>query len=196
MVGLLGWVFNWIVIFKHGDPEYRNDPIPTPEAVTSVVNYLFDPGEAADYVRGAGLWVADTVENMPGLILGSCQVMVLLAAAVALATRLPFVVNLVTCLMIYFLGHLSPVLAEIAHSRLQVDPSAAGNQMLSFMATLFNNILPGMEFFSVGPALVTDSPPEMGKFYGYVGMVTLYGVLYTSILLLVGLVLFEDRDLA
>jgi hypothetical protein len=98
--------------------------------------------------------------------------------------------------MIYFLGHLSPVLSEIARSRLEANPGAAGNQMLSFMATLFYNILPGMEFFSVGPALVTDAPPPMGPFYVYVGMVTFYGVLYTLILLMVGLVLFEDRDLA
>jgi hypothetical protein len=194
MMGLLGWFFNWIVIYKHWYDKM--DPVPTPATVTSVVGALVPPGEAADYLRGAGLWIADAVENLPGLILGSCQVMVLLAVAVALATRLPFVVNLVVCLMVYFLGHLSPVLSEIAKMRLEADPTAAGNQMLSFMATLFYNILPGMEFFSVGPALVTDSPPPLGDFYLYVGMVTLYGLLYTCILLLVGLVLFEDRDLA
>ena len=45
-------------------------------------------------------------------------------------------------------------------------------------------------------AITRDSPPPMGQFYVYVGMVTFYGLLYTLILLMVGLVLFEDRDLA
>jgi hypothetical protein len=194
MMLLLGWFFNWMVLYKHWFD--RMDPVPTPAIVTDTVASLPVSDEAHAFLRGTGLWIVDTVENMPGLILGFCQVMVLLAVAVALATRLPMVVNLVVCLMIYFLGHLSPVLSEIARNRLEVNPGAAGNQMLSFMATLFYNILPGMEFFSVGPALVTDSPPPMGPFYVYVGMVTFYGVLYTLILLLVGLVLFEDRDLA
>lgn len=194
MMGLLGWWFSWMVIYKHWYD--RMDPVPTPATVNRVVDALYSPGEAADFLRGIGLWATTMVENTPGLILGFCQVMVLLAGAVALATRLPMVVNMVICLLMFFLGHLSPVLSEIANRRLDTDPNAAGNQMLAFMATLFNNVLPGMEFFSVGPALVTDSPPELGAFYGYVGMVTVYGLLYTLILLLVGLVLFEDRDLA
>ena len=34
--------------------------------------------------------------------------MILVAIASALATRLTFVVNLVLCMLIYFLGHLAP----------------------------------------------------------------------------------------
>ena len=40
------------------------------------------------------------------------------------------------------------------------------------------------------------TPPPTGDFTIYVGMVSLYAVLYTTIALLVGLILFEDRDLA
>ena len=68
--------------------------------------------------------------------------------------------------------------------------------MLSFMAQLFDTILPGLEFFRVGPALVTDVPLATPDFFGYVGLVSLYSLMYTTIVLLLGLILFEDRDLA
>jgi hypothetical protein len=45
-------------------------------------------------------------------------------------------------------------------------------------------------------ALLSDAPPPTGLFASYVGAVTLYGVVYTGIVLLFGLILFEDRDLA
>ena len=46
------------------------------------------------------------------------------------------------------------------------------------------------------PALLSDAPPPPVLFAQYVGAVTLYGVIYTGIVLLFGLILFEDRDLA
>jgi hypothetical protein len=68
--------------------------------------------------------------------------------------------------------------------------------MLSFMAQLFDTILPGLELFRAGPALSSDVPLATGAFFGYVGLVGFYGLLYTAIVLLLGLILFEDRDLA
>ena len=53
------------------------------------------------------------VANTLCLALGFGQVMVLLAVAASLATRLPMVVNLVMCLLLFFLGHLSDPLVEV-----------------------------------------------------------------------------------
>jgi hypothetical protein len=69
-------------------------------------------------------------------------------------------------------------------------------QLLSFVSQLFDTLLPGLDFFKVGPVLLTDAPPEAGPFWVYIGSVTLYAALYTVIVLLFGLILFEDRDLA
>jgi len=44
--------------------------------------------------------------------------------------------------------------------------------------------------------VVRDTPLPLWPFLSYVGSVGLYGVMYTLILLIGGLVLFEDRDLA
>jgi hypothetical protein len=151
-----------------------------------------------DFVRGIELWGHDAGRALPGLVLGACQVMVLLAVAVSLATRLTMVVNLVICLGIYFVGHLTPVLVQIAQQRAS-DPQAGGSavaQMLYFMAQLFDTLLPGLDFFSLGTSVVRDSPLDPGAFLAYVGSVCFYGLLYTTIVLVFGLILFEDRDLA
>ena len=61
---------------------------------------------------------------------------------------------------------------------------------------MFDIALPGLEFFNLAPALAMDAPLPLGAFTRYVASVVLYGLLYTIIALLFGLVLFEDRDLA
>ena len=116
--------------------------------------------------------------------IGDCQVMVLLALAVSLATRLPMIVNVPICLLIYFLGHLTPVLKDVA-GRFQRGEGGGGpvGNMLSFMAQLFNSLLPGLEYFTP-------------NYSALAGWIAIYGVAFTIILLLFGLILFEDRDLA
>jgi hypothetical protein len=195
MVTLLGWAFDWSLVFTHW--YQRVDPLPLPLPLRDLLLARSLPHEAADFAHGIDLWNFDAFRTSPGLILGSCQAMVLLAIAVSLATRLPMVVNLVTCLAVYFLGHLTPVLVQIAQHHYANDVAGLPvSQMLSFMAQLFDALLPGLDFFSLGPAVVREAPLPMVPFLLYVGSVVLYGVLYTLIALVFGLVLFEDRDLA
>ena len=125
-----------------------------------------------------------------GLILGSA------AIATALATRLPLVVNLVTCLLIYFMGHLTPVLVQIARRRQANDPNSAVAQLLTFMAQVFDTIVPSLDLFKIDSALLSDVPPPIDQFFLHVGQAAGLAVLYTVIALLLGLILFEDRDLA
>jgi hypothetical protein len=196
MTALLGWFFIWVLLYKHW--YERMDPVPTPAALAAVVEAFAGSAEAQNFVRGAAWWFRDVFDVLPGLILGSCKVMVLLAVAVCLATRLPMVANLVTCLVIYLLGHLTPVLIAIGQQSLRLDPgggSAVGN-MLYFMAQVFEAILPGFDLFGVGSMLASDPPPPALAFNVYVLEAVGYGVLYTVIVLLAGLFLFEDRDLA
>jgi hypothetical protein len=65
-------------------------------------------------------------------------------------------------------------------------------QLLSFTAGVFDTLLPDLDAFRIGPALATETAVPAA----YVGSVLFYGVLYTLILMLFGLILFEDRDLA
>jgi hypothetical protein len=141
--------------------------------------------------RGCGLWFSDTVAHSFGLLLGFGQVMILVAVASALATRLSFVVNLVLCLLIFFLSRLAPHLVRETEGA-----RGLGVDLVQFLGRLFDTVLPALEFYNMGPAIIRETPLDLWQFGGYVLTVFGYSVIYTAIVLLVGLLLFEDRDLA
>lgn len=187
MTATLSLFFYGMLLFKL---EYiEKETIPTPAGFEGFAASLvgrWGP-TAGTFLRGAAFWFGHVGLNLPGVVLGFCQVMVLLAIAVALATRLPMIVNLVICLVVFFLGHLTPVLSQVSQARFA---------LVHFVAQLFDTLLPGLDLFNLGPAISRDTPLPSGPFAVYVGMVALYAVLYSSIALLFGLILFEDRDLA
>jgi hypothetical protein len=194
ITGLLGWCFDWMMLFTRW---YNSvDPVPFPPTLGSLVQTVAPEMERSSFLHGAGWWVIDAAEALPGLVLGFGQVMVLLAIAVCLATRLPVVANVVTCVVVFVVSHLSPILLATAQYRAASEPAGASTvtAMLEFMARLFDFVLPGLQLFK--PTQITDAPVPLGDMSFYAGQVTLYAMLYTSIVLLFGLVLFEDRDLA
>ena len=71
-----------------------------------------------------------------------------------------------------------------------------GVGLVGFLGKLFDVLLPALEFFNMGPAIIREAPLDLWQFAGYVGTVFGYSLIYTAIALLVGLLLFEDRDLA
>lgn len=192
MFGLLGCFFEGAMLYK-GFLD-RVDPTPRAEWISSLVSRV-PAGPAADFVNGVSLWGQHTLETLPGLVLAFSQVMVLVAIAVTLATRVPMVVNLTTVLVVFFLAHLTPVLVAIGNQAKKDNPGAV-SQLLGFVSQLFDVLLPDLESFRIAPALLTDNSLPTGAFISYLASVSLYGVLYTGIVLLFGLILFEDRDLA
>jgi ABC-type transport system involved in multi-copper enzyme maturation permease subunit len=192
MMTLLGWSLVWMFLFKENlDPPIgQQNQVADPVWVTRFVRDYVPSGDAATFVRGVGLWFDDAAAVAPGLVIVSGQVMILLAIAVALATRLPMVVNIPVCLVFYFLGHLTPILIAVSRGR------GGAFRLVEFMAQVFDTVLPGLEHFSLGAVIVRDAPLPAGQFALYTGEVTLYALLYTAIALLFGLILFEDRDLA
>ncbi len=186
MTGLLAMVFFLIVWFK---PIYDREEFLPREWIKDPKFFVQEFGPAVNAIWGGILWwFDDTMLISSGLVLGFCQVMVLLAIAVALATRLPMVLNVPICAAIFFLGHLTPILESVSQRR--------GTGLLRFVAQLFENVLPGLDYFSIGPALTRDPLPDSGPFAWYMLTVCGYAVIYTASSLLFGLILFEDRDLA
>jgi ABC-type transport system involved in multi-copper enzyme maturation permease subunit len=187
MAVLLGWFLVWVVIFKPWwDPPITNEPILDPTWVTDMVRRLPNP-ELGELVRGLLLWADEAGAALPGLMVSFCQVMVLLAIAVALATRLPMIVNLSICLLIYFLGNLTPILTAVSRQRYA---------LIHFVARLFETLLPGLDLFDVSNAIVRADALNPLEYGVYALSVAFYAVIYTTIALLFGLILFEDRDLA
>lgn len=182
-------------------PEYDKssgeviDPMPTQANAVLVPKAakLMPAGPARTVAEGAALWFGEAFAHTAGIALGFGQVMILVAIAAALATRLPFIVNLVVCLIVYFLGHLAPVVVRVTE---KAGSQSTGVGLVQFLGNLFDTLLPALEFFTMGPAIIRDAPLELGQFIWYVVTVLGYAVIYTVIALIVGLLLFEDRDLA
>jgi ABC-2 family transporter protein len=186
MIGLLGWLFNGVMWFElFYDRQEIADPAWVNQARLAWAEKIPDP--ALNFSIGALMWLDFSAQSLPALAFAGCQTMVLLAIAVALATRLPFIVTFVTCVVVFFLGHLTHVLVTVSAGRFA---------LVNFMAKFFDNVLPGLDYFDLGALLARDIPPAQGAFFAYVGSVTGYAVLYSIIALLFGLILFEDRDLA
>jgi ABC-type transport system involved in multi-copper enzyme maturation permease subunit len=187
MTMLLALLMVWVIIFfNYWSPPVVQNPFADPAWVTDTLTALAVAGPGGDLLRGALLWVYEMGTALPGFVITFGQVMVLLAIAVALATRLPMIVNAMAVLAVYFLGHLTPVLTAISQNV----------RLVSFIAQLFNYALPGLDLFDMGPAVVRYAPLPPGQFALYTLNVSLYALVYTAISLLLGLILFEDRDLA
>jgi ABC-type transport system involved in multi-copper enzyme maturation permease subunit len=148
--------------------------------------YAYDLREAAGGIPEAGKQLDQVMQVLPGLALGFFEVTVLTAISVAISTRLPMLANLVVCILVFFLGHLTPVLVEVS-DQTQMNP------LISFMAKLFAFALPGLEFFNAGPSISTGA---VIPWIGYVLPAFLYCVLYSGAGLLLAFIFFEDRDLA
>jgi hypothetical protein len=200
LVTALGWVYGWMIDFKHYYERVhwydQTNPTQFPGHAAELIRAWVGPDEGQSLVRGAIMWALDYREAIPGLILAFCHVAVLLAAAVCLATRLPVAANIVTCVILFVLGHLTPTIRQAAEVQASSDVSGSkvAATMLSFVAQVFELFLPGLQLFS--PTRITDVPIDPWQLTLYAGEVAGYTLLYTVILLLFGLILFEDRDLA
>lgn len=161
--------------------------------VVPVFEKLVPAGLGRAITRGTGLWFSDVLAHTLGTVLGFGQVTILVAIASALATRLTFVVNVVVCLMVFFLGHLAPVIVQVTQ---QAQGGGVGVGLVGFLGRLFDVLLPSLESFNMGRAIIRESPLALWEFAGYVFTVFGYSLIYTGIALFVGLLLFEDRDLA
>ncbi len=148
--------------------------------------YAYDLRESAGGTPETAKQLAQVLQVLPGLVLGFFEVTVLTAISVAISTRLPMLANLVVCILVFFLGHLSPVLVEVA-SQGQV------NELVGFMARFFAFALPSLEFFNASPSISTGAVIPWSV---YVLPAFGYCVLYSGAALLFAFLLFEDRDLA
>jgi len=148
--------------------------------------YGYDLRETAGGTPELARQIAQVKQVLPGLALGFFEVSVLTAVSVAISTRLPMLVNLVVCISIFFLGHLTPILVE-------ATKGAGSNELVHFMANLFSFGLPELEFFNASPAISTGA---VIPWLGYVLPAFGYCALYSGAALMFAFLLFEDRDLA
>jgi len=189
MTMFLSYVLVWVVLAKtHYEYQPGLTTLPAdPTWLTDLISKTYGQTISGDLMRGAGLWMGDCQEALPGLVIGFGQVMTLCAVSVALATRVPMVVNLAMCLVVYLLGHLAPIVTEVSRPL---------GGLVKFVAQLFEMLLPGLTIFDVSTAIIREAPLDSTQYTIYTLNVALYALIYTAIAMLVGLILFEDKDVA
>ena len=91
--------------------------------------------------------------------------------------------KLFNLLTIYLLGHLTPTI---------VESSAGGLPLVEFFAQLISAVIPNLSHFSMEAAIDADVRIPWSVISSVLVYTTIYGIAAT----LIGLLLFEDRDLA
>ena len=119
----------------------------------------------------------------PGLALAFMETVVLTAISVAISTRLPMLANLIICAAIYVLGHLVPIL---------VNSSVGQIEFVRFVANLLAAILPVLDHFNISAGISAGQEVPLV----YLAWAALYCIVYSTVAMLLALLLFEDRDLA
>jgi hypothetical protein len=125
----------------------------------------------------------EMMHTIPGLLMVLLQATTLSTLSVALATRLPQLANFAICFTIYLVGHLTPAI---------VDSTADAFPIIQFVAQLTAVLIPTLDWFSMDKAI--DSGQGIPGVY--LAGLFLYSILYTAVSIFLGLLLFEDRDLA
>ncbi|MCE9604165.1 MAG: ABC transporter permease [Planctomycetia bacterium] len=132
---------------------------------------------------------AEMIQTAPALFLCFLETIVMTAISVAISTRLAMVPNMLICATIYVVGHMTPLLVQSSIGKLPI---------VAFVGQFLSTLLPVLEHFNIQAAIASgrDSVLTVAQWGTYLGWATLYCALYTGIMLLVSLLMFEDRDLA
>jgi ABC-type transport system involved in multi-copper enzyme maturation permease subunit len=151
--------------------------------LTIAYKVVYDSRETAKSEPSWQLCYLEMIRIVPGLVLNFLETVVLAAISVAISTRLPMLANLIVCASIYVLGNLVPML---------VNSSVGKFEIVRFVGQFIATVLPVLDHFNIQAAVAAGAtvPTE------YLGMALLYCLLYSAIAMLLGLAMFEDRDLA
>jgi ABC-type transport system involved in multi-copper enzyme maturation permease subunit len=120
---------------------------------------------------------------LPGIVLILLEVVVMTAVSVAISTRASMIVNVVSCLAIYVVGHMTSAL---------VYGGALRHETVQFIARMIATVLPALEHFNIQGAIATGQVVPTS----YLVYSALYSAAYTMIALLAAFLMFDDRDLA
>lgn len=150
---------------------------------TTSLKVVYDARESS---KTDPLWrecAEEMITVVPGLVLSLLETILMSAVSLAVSTRLGMVPNLIICFTVYALGHLVPLI---------VQSSVGKFAIVRFVGKLLATLLPVLDHFTIEAAVVGGMPVP----WSYLGWAAVYAALYSTLAILVALVLFQDRDLA
>lgn len=130
-------------------------------------------------------WKGDVLQYgniIKSIILSYELVAIITAISFTLSIFLPIAFNAVICFFIYAIGHLSPYICGKLIEK-------GGTKQ--WIAEGIYSILPNLENFNVSSALAIGTPIPNG----YVLITSLYGVMYTGIILFIAVILLERKEI-
>ena len=127
------------------------------------------------------------VQITPSIAMTFLETATMTAVAVALSTRLPMLANIVCCISIFLLGHLIPYLPQFVSQFTQ-----GKYEIVDFITNVMAAVLPVLGHFSIESSIGANQSLPLT----YLGISTIYCVLYCTAALVIALLMFEDRDLA
>lgn len=151
--------------------------------VVTAYKPIFDARENATDTPIWQVAHGEMVSVVPGLVLYFMETMAIGAIGVALATRLPMLANFIICFTIYVVGNLTSPL---------VRSSDGSNELVGFVGKLIAVVVPNLNAFNIQAAV--DAGKAVPPIYlaGAFNYLVCFGIM----ILMVALLLFEDRDLA
>lgn len=145
---------------------------------------IYDAVETAERIFDWRVCLACVATNFPAILLIFMECILFVSISVAISTRVGIVPNFLICFAIYVLGHLT---ASLVASR-----QIGSIEQVVFIGQVISIIFPVLDHFDASTAIMTNSVVPLV----YLGWAALYTLLYGTIMLLLSLVLFQDRDLA
>lgn len=125
----------------------------------------------------------ELVTTVPALVLYFMETMAIGGIAVALATRLPLVANFVVCFVVYVIGNLTAPLVRSTNGE---------NELVGFVGKLIAVVVPNLNAFNVQSAI--DASNQIPLIY--LAAAFNYLFCFAIMIWMVGMLMFEDRDLA
>lgn len=119
---------------------------------------------------------------LPGILLVYFQVVVITAISVGISTRLGMVPNITLSTFIFVLGHLSNYLFKFFEGK---------DFWVRVGGKIFYLVIPNLENFNVSGAIAVGTPVPLN----YLLSAASYGAVYATIVLLVAMVLFRNREI-
>ncbi len=152
---------------------------------TVTFKVVYDARESAMQVPIWQVSYDQMAAMIPGLALAFMEAVVVASIAVAISTRLPMMANFVISFAILALGNLAPLIVKSTVIKEQFEAVVFAGK---WIATVF----PVLNHFNIAAAI------SGGKHvpFEYLAYAALYCLLYSSMAMLMALIMFEDRDLA
>jgi len=144
---------------------------------------IYDAREASEQMPTWMVGHEQLVTTVPALLLYFMETMAIGGIAVALATRVPMIANFVVCFVIYVIGNLT---APIVRS------TAGENELVGFVGKLIAVVIPNLNTFNIQSAVDAGNPiPPI-----YLAGAFTYLFFFCVMILMLALLMFEDKDLA